>query len=149
MSLWKTLAIAWSKKKLELSLLRKICKYIHSSTLNISQILTARHGKTQRLKKPGKYSNTLQTCGSKLAKFSDWRFLSLFFTSKLAVPLLSTQVCDFCYFLSPKILEFGGITVNTISGVLSRDDFFTRMFNYTDLGWIQKISEIIRIFQNG
>ena len=57
------------------------------------------------------YSNTSQTCGSKLAKFSNSRFLSLFFTSKLAVPLLSTQIRDFCYFLSPKIREFGGITV--------------------------------------
>ena len=37
----------------------------------------------------------------------------LFFTSKLAVPLLSTQIRDFCYFLSPKIREFGGITVLT------------------------------------
>ena len=52
-----------------------------------------------------------QTLGSKLAKFSNSRFLSLFFTSKLAVPLLSTQIRDFCYFLSPKIREFGGITV--------------------------------------
>ena len=59
------------------------------------------------------YSNTLQTRGSKLAKFSKSRFLSLFFTSKLAVPLLSTQIRDFCYFLSPKIREFGGITVFT------------------------------------
>ena len=58
-----------------------------------------------------KYSNTSQTRGSKLAKFSNSRFLSLFFTSKLAVPLLSTQIRDFCYFLSPKIREFGGITV--------------------------------------
>ena len=33
-------------------------------------------------------------------------------TSKLAVPLLSTQIRDFCYFLSPKIREFGGITVH-------------------------------------
>ena len=46
------------------------------------------------------YSNTSQTRGSKLAKFSNSRFLSLFFTSKLAVPLCSTQ-----------IREFGGITV--------------------------------------
>ena len=58
------------------------------------------------------YSNTSQTRGSKLAKFSNSRFLSLFFTSKLAVPLLSTKICDFCYFLSPKIREFGGITVS-------------------------------------
>ena len=58
-----------------------------------------------------KYSNTSQTRGSKLAEFSNSRFLSLFFTSKLAVPLLSTQIRDFCYFLSPKIREFGGITV--------------------------------------
>ena len=36
---------------------------------------------------------------------------SLFFTSKLAVPLLSTQIRDFCYFLSSKIREFRGITV--------------------------------------
>ena len=57
------------------------------------------------------YSNTSQTRGSKLAEFSNSRFLSLFFTSKLAVPLLSTQIRDFCYFLSPKIREFGGITV--------------------------------------
>ena len=60
-----------------------------------------------------KYSNTSQTRGSILAKFSNSRFLSLFFTSKLAVPLLSTQICDFCYFLSPKIREFGGITVSS------------------------------------
>ena len=60
------------------------------------------------------YSNTSQTRGSKLAKFSNSRFLSLFFTSKLAVPLLSTQIRDFCYFLSPKIREFGGITVITL-----------------------------------
>ena len=59
------------------------------------------------------YSNTSQTRGSKLAEFSNSRFLSLFFTSKLAVPLLSTQIRDFCYFLSPKIREFGGITVHT------------------------------------
>ena len=58
-----------------------------------------------------RYSNTSQTRGSKLAEFSNSRFLSLFFTSKLAVPLLSTQIRDFCYFLSPKIREFGGITV--------------------------------------
>ena len=58
-----------------------------------------------------RYSNTSQTRGSKLAKFSNSLFVSLFFTSKLAVPLLSTQICEFCYFLSPKILEFGGITV--------------------------------------
>ena len=58
-----------------------------------------------------KYNNTSQTCDSKLAKFFNSRFLSLFFTSKLAVPLLSTQICDFCYNLSPKIREFGGITV--------------------------------------
>ena len=57
------------------------------------------------------YSNTSQTRGSKLARFSNSRFLLLFFTSKLAVPLLSTQIRDFCYFLSPKIREFGGITV--------------------------------------
>ena len=57
------------------------------------------------------YTNTSQTRDSKLAKFSNSRFLSLFFTSKLAVPLLSTQIRDFCYFLSPKIREFGGITV--------------------------------------
>ena len=57
------------------------------------------------------YSNTSQTHGSKLAKFSNSRFLSLLFTSKLAVPLLSTQIRDFCYFLSPKNREFGGITV--------------------------------------
>ena len=57
------------------------------------------------------YSNTSQTRGPKLAEFSNSRFLSLFFTSKLAVPLLSTQIRDFCYFLSPKIREFGGITV--------------------------------------
>ena len=57
------------------------------------------------------YSNTSKTRGSKLAKFSNSQFLSLFFTSKLAVPLLSTQIRDFCYFLSPKIREFGGITV--------------------------------------
>ena len=57
-----------------------------------------------------RYSNTSQTRGSKLAKFSNSRFLSLFFTFKLAVPLLSTQIRDFCYFLSPKIREFGGIT---------------------------------------
>ena len=61
--------------------------------------------------KESKYSNTSQTRGSKLAKFSNSRFLLLFFTSKLAVPLLSTQIRDFCYFLSPKIREFGGITV--------------------------------------
>ena len=61
------------------------------------------------------YSNTSQTCGSKLAKFSNSRFLSLFFTSKLAVPLLSTQIRNFCYFLSPKIREFGGITVFSFS----------------------------------
>ena len=60
------------------------------------------------------YSNTSQTRGSKLAKFSNSRILSLFFTSKLAVHLLSTQICDFCYFLSPKIREFGGITVYLI-----------------------------------
>ena len=58
-----------------------------------------------------KYSNTSQTHGSKLAKFSNSRFLLLFFTSKLTVPLLSTQIRDFCYFLSPKIREFGGIIV--------------------------------------
>ena len=58
-----------------------------------------------------KYSNTSQTCGSKLATFSNSGFLLLFFTSKLAVPLLSTQIRDFCYFLSPKNREFGGITV--------------------------------------
>ena len=57
------------------------------------------------------YSNPSQTRGSKLAKFSNSRLLSLFYTSKLAVPLLSTQIRDFCYFLSPKIREFGGITV--------------------------------------
>ena len=59
-----------------------------------------------------KYSNTSQTRVSKVAKFSNSRFLLLFFTSKLAVPLLSTQIRDFCYFLSPKNREFGGITVN-------------------------------------
>ena len=59
----------------------------------------------------GKYSNASQTRGSKLAKFSNLRFLLLFFTSKLAVPLLSTQIRDFCYFLSPKNCEFRGITV--------------------------------------
>ena len=57
------------------------------------------------------YSNTSQTRGSKLAKFSNSRFLSLLYTSKLAVLLLSTQIRDFCYFLSPKNREFGGITV--------------------------------------
>ena len=57
---------------------------------------------------------TSQIRGSKLAEFSNSRFLCLFFTSKLAVPLLSTQIRDFCYFLSPKIREFGGITVLTI-----------------------------------
>ena len=59
----------------------------------------------------GRYSNTSQTRGSKLAKFSNSRFLLLFFTSKLAVPLLSTQIRHFCYFLSPEIREFGGNTV--------------------------------------
>ena len=44
-------------------------------------------------------------------KFSNLRFLLLFFTSKLAVPLLSTQISDFSYFLSLEIREFGGITV--------------------------------------
>ena len=57
------------------------------------------------------YSITSQTRSSKLAKFSNSRFLLLFFTSKLAVPILSTQIRDFCYFLSPKNREFGGITV--------------------------------------
>ena len=65
-----------------------------------------------------KYSNTLQTRGSKLTKFSNSQFLPLFFTSKLVVPLLSTQICDFCYFLSPKICEFGGIYCNYINGAL-------------------------------
>ena len=59
------------------------------------------------------YSNTSQTRGSKLAKFSNSRFLSLLYTSKLAVLLLSTQIRDFGYFLSPKNREFGGITVLT------------------------------------
>ena len=58
------------------------------------------------------YSNASQTRGSKLAKFSNSRFLSLLYTSKLAVLLLSTQIRDFCYFLSPKNREFGGITVS-------------------------------------
>ena len=57
------------------------------------------------------YSNTSQTRGSKLAKFSNSLILSLFLTSKLMVPLLSTQIRNFCYFLSSKICEFGGITV--------------------------------------
>ena len=51
--------------------------------------------------------------GSKLAKYSNSRFLSPFFTSKLAVPFISTQSRDSCYFLSPKNREFGGITVTT------------------------------------
>ena len=59
------------------------------------------------------YSNTSQTRGSKLAKFSNSRFLSLLFTSKLAVPLCSTQIRDSGYFLSPKNREFGGIIVYT------------------------------------
>ena len=59
------------------------------------------------------YSNTLQTRGSKLAKFSNWRFRSLLFTLKLAVPFISTQIRNSCYFISPKNHEFGGITVYT------------------------------------
>ena len=51
--------------------------------------------KMGKIRKPGGYSNTSQTRGSKLAEFSNSRFLSLFFTSKLAVPLLSTQIRDF------------------------------------------------------
>ena len=58
-----------------------------------------------------KYSNTSQTRGSKLAKFSNSRFLSLLFTSKLAVPLCSTQIRDIGNFLSPKNPEFRDITV--------------------------------------
>ena len=77
-----------------------------------------------------KYSNTSQTRGSKLAKFSNSRFLSLFFTSKLAVPLLSTQIRDFCYFLSPKIREFGGITV---SAYLEQNCGFFTMNMFLDL----------------
>ena len=42
------------------------------------------------------YSNASQTHGFKLAKFSNSRFRSLLFTSKLAVPFLSTQICDSC-----------------------------------------------------
>jgi len=59
-----------------------------------------------------RYSNTSQTRGSKLARFSNSRFLLLFFTSKLAVPFISTQIRDSCFFLSPKNREFGGITVH-------------------------------------
>ena len=58
-----------------------------------------------------KYSNTSQTHGSKLAKFSNSQFRLLLFTSKLAVPFISTQIRDSSYFLSPKNREFGGITV--------------------------------------
>ena len=47
--------------------------------------------------KPG-YSNTSQTRGSKLANFSNSQFLSLFFTSNLAVPFISTQIRNSCFF---------------------------------------------------
>ena len=36
-------------------------------------------------------------------------------TSKLAVPFISTQIRDSCYFLSPKNREFGGITVESLA----------------------------------
>ena len=53
----------------------------------------------------------------------DYRILQTFTDSRndfprlhaCAVPLLSTQIRDFCYFLSPKIREFGGITVSWIT----------------------------------
>ena len=48
--------------------------------------------------KKDRYSNTSQTRGSKLAKFSNSRFLLLFFTSKLALPFISTQIHDSCFF---------------------------------------------------
>ena len=63
------------------------------------------------------YSNTSQTRGSKLAKFSNLQFRLLLFTSKLAVPFISTQNRDSCYFLSPKNREFGGITVVVRSNI--------------------------------
>ena len=66
---------------------------------------------TIRYSKKWQYSNTSQTRSSKLAKFSNSRFLSLLFTSKFAVPLCSTQIRDSGYFLSPKNREFWGITV--------------------------------------
>ena len=62
------------------------------------------------------YSNTSQTRGSKLAKFSNLRFRSqsLLFTFKLRYLLLYKVAPKFAipgHFLSPKNREFGGITV--------------------------------------
>ena len=61
-----------------------------------------------------KYSNTSQTRGSKLAKFSNSRFRSLLFDSKLAALSLYKFAPKFAilgHFLSPKNREFGGITL--------------------------------------
>ena len=50
-----------------------------------------------------RYSNTSQTRGSKLAKFSNSRFRLLLFTSKLAVPFTSIQIRELAIFRAPKI----------------------------------------------
>ena len=92
------------------------------------------------------YSNTSQTRGSKLAKFSNSRFLSLFFTSKLAVPLCSTQIRDSGYFLSPKNREFGGITVLLWTleiPILDSSQSFKQCFK--DSFWIKQSLEFLKI----
>ena len=57
------------------------------------------------LEKMSKYSNTSQTRGSKLAKFSNSRFLSLFYTSKLAVPFITPKFAIPVIFWAPKIVS--------------------------------------------
>ena len=49
------------------------------------------------------YSNTSQTRGFKLAKFSNSRFLSLLYTSKLVVTFTSIQIRELAIFRAPKI----------------------------------------------
>ena len=100
-----------------------------------SSVLCLRGGK--------KYSNTLQTRGSKLAKFSNLGFLSLLYTSKLAVLLLRTQICNFCYFLSPKNREFVGITVlltmyNNRTITVTPDKNKVKLFDYFSNSFYRK-----------
>ena len=66
-----------------------------------------------------KYSNTSQTRGSKLAKFSNSRFQSLLvrpWDLQTRGTFIKHPNSRFLFFLSPKNREFGGITVYRIWG---------------------------------
>ena len=77
------------------------------------------------------YSNTSQTCGPKLAKFSNSRFLSLLFTSKLAVPFTSIQIRELAIFRAPKFASLEVLLY--IPVILQRKKIWLKLINSKEL----------------